>query len=68
MQRCIKAYPVPLSMTTAGREVAGSMRMREEEVSLLEVVEVDLQLRSKRAFRAEDHGREGRFDEREDEE
>lgn len=55
-------------MTTAGREVAGSMRMREEDVSLLEVVEVDLQLRSKRAFRAEDHGREGRFDEREDEE
>jgi hypothetical protein len=66
MQRCIKAYPVPLSMTTAGREVAGSMRMREE-VSLLEVVGVDLRLRSKRAFRAEDHGREGRFEEREDE-
>lgn len=60
MQKCIEAYPVPLSMTTAGREVAGSIRMRKKEV--------DLRLRSKRALRAEDHRREERFEKREDEE
>jgi hypothetical protein len=56
---------VPLSMTTAGREVAGSIRMGKKEVSQLEV---DLRQRSKRALRAEDHRREGRFEKREDEE
>lgn len=57
-------YPVPLSITTAGREVAGSMRIREKEMSALKA---DLWLRSERLFRAEDHGREGQFVEREEE-
>lgn len=42
--------------------------MKEEKVSLLKFVEVDLQLRSKRAFRAEDHVQEERFEESEEEE
>lgn len=55
-------YPVPLSITTAGREVAGSMSIKEKEISALKA---DLWLRSERLFRAEDHGREGQFVERE---
>lgn len=45
---------MPLSMTTAGREVAGSMRERGE--SSFTVVVVDLRLRSKEGFKGDDHG------------
>ena len=56
---------MPLSITTAGRDVAGSMRRREKEAFVLKM---DLRLRSKREFRAEDHGQEEHFEEEEEEE
>lgn len=55
---------MPLSITTAGRDVAGSMRRRRKEAFVLKM---DLRLRSKREFRAEDHGQEERFEEEEEE-
>ncbi len=59
---------MPLSITTAGRDVAGSMRMRMRKgKNKMLVLEVDLQLRSEREFRAEDHGQEERFEKRKDE-
>jgi hypothetical protein len=42
------------------------MRMRKGKNKML-VLEVDLQLRSEREFRAEDHGQEERFEKRKDE-
>ena len=50
---------MPLSMTTAGREVAGSMRERRRESGRRERAKtvVDLRLRSKEGFKGADHGR-----------
>lgn len=54
-----------MSITTAGREAAGSIRKKENTVLvLILVVKVDPRLRSCRGSKGEDHGREGRFEER----
>lgn len=62
---------MPLSITTAGRLAAGSIRKRAKKVLVSElvlVVEVDLRLRSCRLYKGEDHGREGHFEENENKE
>lgn len=53
----IRNYPVPLSMTTAGREVAESMRGGKEIEAVEEAAVTDLRQRSDRGFRMVDHGR-----------
>lgn len=60
---------MPLSMTTAGREV-GSMRNRKQDAMIsvvaiaITATVVDLRSRSKRDSKARDHGREGRLEKR----
>lgn len=71
-----KGYPEPLSITTAGREAAGSMRKSENEVMMKNVLKaaskVDLRGRSESEGEGEgegeDHGREERCEERNKEE
>ena len=48
---------MPLSMTTAGREVAESMREGKEIEAVAVVTVTDLRQRSDRWFRVIDHGR-----------
>lgn len=63
-----KPYPVPLSMTTAGREVGSIGKKNKGEgvvlVVVMVAVGVDLRARSKRDLWGRDHGHEARLKKR----